>query len=347
MILVLFRHADLDYHILKLFGWLGVDLFFVLSGFLISNLLFTEYKKHGSLNIKRFLVRRSFKIFPPFYFFMICTLLFNFLYYGSMYYDKDGAWPHLLTEIFYMQSYFRRIWQHSWSLAVEEHFYLLFSLSLYALYKLRSIDRRKLVISGLVLLLILSFCMRWYVTFPHREKVFFSFMHSHLRSDGILFGVLLSYLHNFTSSTRFLLKHKWIPAILAVGLIIPGFFYKAGSYFMNTAGLTLVNFGFAFLVLLSLDMEKFMARKWARFLHYPIGVVCFIGINSYSIYLWHLNSKKFINAYFTYSQNTMFVLYVILSIVVGIVMSYLIEKTSLRIRDRFYSEKEKLVENTL
>ncbi len=56
-------------------GWIGVDIFFVLSGFLISSLLFNEYSKNGCVNIRRFLVRRAFKIYPAFWVFLISTSL--------------------------------------------------------------------------------------------------------------------------------------------------------------------------------------------------------------------------------------------------------------------------------
>ena len=71
ILLVLFRHCDIENNILHHFGWLGVDLFFVLSGFLVSGLLFNEYKKIGKVKIGRFLIRRGFKIYPPFYFFVL------------------------------------------------------------------------------------------------------------------------------------------------------------------------------------------------------------------------------------------------------------------------------------
>ena len=55
-------------------GWVGVDLFFVLSGFLVSGLLFNEYKKHGQIRLGRFLIRRGFKIYPAFYFLILVTI---------------------------------------------------------------------------------------------------------------------------------------------------------------------------------------------------------------------------------------------------------------------------------
>jgi len=62
ILLVLFRH-QLLFSFLKTMGWIGVDLFFVLSGFLISGLLFKEFQKFGAINPKLFLIRRGFKIY--------------------------------------------------------------------------------------------------------------------------------------------------------------------------------------------------------------------------------------------------------------------------------------------
>ena len=70
VLLVVFRHITLE-PILLTVGWAGVDLFFVLSGFLVSNLLFQEYKQTQSVKPIRFLIRRGFKIYPLFYLIII------------------------------------------------------------------------------------------------------------------------------------------------------------------------------------------------------------------------------------------------------------------------------------
>ncbi len=241
--------------------------------------------------------------------------------------------------MFYMQSYFPRIWQHTWSLAVEEHFYLLFSLVVLLITRKRLIDKKGLMITGLVLLVVSAFLLRFIDSYPHREEGFHSFMGSHLRADGIIMGVLLSYLYNFTSVIKKALKYKWVLLILAVPLIYPGFIHRPGSYFMNTVGLSSVNLGFVLLVTCSLDLGKILQWKYLRWLKFPGAVLAFIGVNSYSIYLWHLNTRKFVNAYFQLDKEWIFVFYVLLSIVVGVVMSYLIEKTSLKLRDRYFTRK--------
>mgnify|MGYP001205359475 CR=1 FL=1 len=58
-------------------GWIGVDLFFVLSGFLVSMLLFKEVRIKGRLSIRHFLIRRGLKIYPSFYFFILVTVLYK------------------------------------------------------------------------------------------------------------------------------------------------------------------------------------------------------------------------------------------------------------------------------
>src|ERR1700761_2224153 len=60
-------------------GWAGVDLFFVLSGFLISGLLFDEWQRFGSIDFRRFYIRRGFKIYPAFYFLLLITVAVNFV----------------------------------------------------------------------------------------------------------------------------------------------------------------------------------------------------------------------------------------------------------------------------
>lgn len=329
VVLVLLWHSDLDTNVIKQFGWLGVDLFFVLSGFLISNLLFLEYRKKKEIRIRRFLTRRAFKIFPPFYFFVFATLSFDLFVRGN----SNIELLKLLSELFYMQSYAPRIWLHTWTLAVEEHFYLAFSITLFLVIKNQGLEKRHIIISSLVFLLILSFAMRFHHSYPHRNEDLFGFMQTHLRSDGILFGILLSYLLNFTQILTFFQKRKWILICSSVLLMAPGFYFTAGSFFMNTAGLTMVNFGFSLLLLLLLDIDEYVENRLIAFFRIPLKFIGFIGLNSYSIYLWHLNSKSLSSWIFSFGPTLDTLIYIILSIIIGILMSYLIEKPSLKIRD--------------
>lgn len=329
ILLVLFRHSQLFSWPLFDFGWLGVDLFFVLSGFLVSGLIFKEYKAQGIINIKRFLLRRGFKIYPAFYIFLALSILIE--------HNRDGFVPQfntLLGEIFYLQSYLPHIWTHTWSLAVEEHFYIALALLSFIAYKTRAFDKRTLVISTLISLLILSFCLRFATSYPHRNEPFFSFMQTHLRSDGILVGVLISYLYRFTDFFRFFSKWRWAFLLTSIALMLPGFFYDAGGYFMNTAGLSLVNMGFGLLTLFSLtsfEMHSAALQHVSKPLKFFFTLV---GKHSYSIYLWHVACRNFIDDNLHYSANLNSLIYFVLTLTFGIILSILIEGPFLKLRER-------------
>ena len=89
--------------------WIGVDLFFVLSGFLISGLLFSDIKETGTVHLGRFYIRRGFKIYPAFYAFLVITALLSPAIRHTNHY-----WPEFL----FLQNYFPRVWGHTWSLAI-------------------------------------------------------------------------------------------------------------------------------------------------------------------------------------------------------------------------------------
>lgn len=334
VILVILRHSSLpDTNPMKYFGWLGVDLFFVLSGYLISNILFQEYKKTQDVRITRFLIRRSLKIFPPFYFFVGVTLLVYAIH------DKlDYRVGQYLAEIFYLQSYLPEIWPHTWSLAVEEQFYLVFAGVMVLLVSKGGLKNKRGMIGTLIFLLILTFLMRYIVSAKHRHEEIFCFWRTHLRWDGILVGVLSSYLLNFTDLRSRVDRFKWLLLPICAVLISVGFIYPGGSFFMNTYGLTMVNVGFGLLLLLLLQLNDSIEGKPLEYWNILVKPMAFIGTASYSIYLWHLNAKDLSIWLFSYDESTMTAIYVSLTLALGIVMCYLIEKPFDRVRKRMDSK---------
>src|SRR5215469_2047732 len=105
VLLVLACHCRASEFLLRS-GW--VDLFFVLSGFLVSGLLFVEHQRTGRIRIWRFFARRGFKIYPAFYFFIGLTLLFNALH------SKPPEISSLIRELVFIQNYGPAIWPHTW-----------------------------------------------------------------------------------------------------------------------------------------------------------------------------------------------------------------------------------------
>ena len=103
--------------------------FFVVSGFLISGLLFSEYRKTGGIRFRRFAIRRAVKIYPAFYAIVVVTVAGNFTRHPFSF--RDGIWRRALHDVFFMQSYWQGTSGHFWSLSVEEHFYILLPLALF------------------------------------------------------------------------------------------------------------------------------------------------------------------------------------------------------------------------
>ncbi|MEP7264762.1 MAG: acyltransferase [Bacteroidota bacterium] len=328
ILLVILRHGSIDNNAVKEFGWLGVDLFFVISGVLVSGLIFKEYLQLGTVNVKRFLIRRGFKIYPSFYFFMIFSIMFHWFHTHTMYDTRL-----ILEEAFYIQNYTDGIWLHTWSLDVEEHFYIV--LALFSLIAIRTkiLYQTKTVIISLLLLLTVSFLLRCQASLPHRNESFFFIIKTHLRSDGLIIGVLISYILHFTNWYQQIQgKEKYI-FIAGLALTLPGFLFNGGSFIMNTWGITVVNIGFGLITFIAINYNPFPAIIY-NIVNVPAKIISYIGKNSYSIYLWHITALNTVNFIFNYSKMVNFTMYFILSLFLGIALTYIIEKPFLRLRDR-------------
>jgi peptidoglycan/LPS O-acetylase OafA/YrhL len=122
VLLVISSH--LTWHpILSRFGWTGVDLFFCLGGFLISGLLFRDYKTTGTIHWRRFIIRRGFKLYPAYYTLTLATVIFSRIA------GTPILWKRLWPDLILVQDYEPGTWGHLWSLGIEEQFYLLLPFS--------------------------------------------------------------------------------------------------------------------------------------------------------------------------------------------------------------------------
>ncbi|NJM15179.1 MAG: acyltransferase [Bacteroidales bacterium] len=241
----------------------------------------------------------------------------------------------MVAEVFYLQSYLDHVFDHTWSLAIEEHFYIGLALVafLFLLAKPKTMSRFvPLIITALLLL---SFILRVLKSLPHKNEEFFPFFATHLRLDGILTGALIAYLYYFTNHLQKIMQYRyWLFAAAAL-LVSPVFVYSGGSYIMNTYGITSMNLGFGIFVVLALDKGFLAGLPNVRFikpLYYAIGLV---GVHSYSVYLWHLFVKEqVLTLQLNYRMGL--TVYVMLAIVVGVLLSIIIEKPFLMLRDKYF-----------
>lgn len=177
-------------------GWMGVDLFFVLSGFFIGGQLWKELGKSQSIHVGRFILRRGFRIWPLYFFTFICVLGFALtLGHGAA--AKEYGWSDL---VFITNFHNRGLVMGSWSLCTEEQFYIVTPLALFFCSRhLRSIQSYRLWLWGMLALIPLIRIAIWVsVTghfFQHSPDLFAPIYYSSVtHCDGLIMGMIVSNL---------------------------------------------------------------------------------------------------------------------------------------------------------
>jgi len=329
---VLFRHLEIETWIGGPGGY-GVDLFFVLSGFLVSGLLFSEYKRNGKINAGRFLIRRGFKIYPSFYFFILSTIALFAIFFHS-YFSKSAV----LSEVFFLQSYIQPMWSHTWSLAVEEHFYIMLVVVMYIFSKLNRLQGKEIpaVFTLIILTTILMRCYHVQNVFTKDQEAFY---YTHLRIDGLFTGALLAYFWHFRRNfINSFYKRKMFFVWMIPVLALPAFILKTNNTFMLTLGFNLFHLACALAILLLINDDEEKKEERKNFLKKIYAFVSFIGVYSYSIYLWHMPVQNILLRYIPHLLTESF-MYLICSLAVGIGMSMLIERPMLKLRDKYFPRK--------
>lgn len=333
VLLVLFRHHSAS-GVLQEVGWIGVDLFFVLSGFLVSGLIFDEYRRTGTFDGVRFLIRRGFKIYPSFY------LLIGVSAVLMAVTGRGDPLMNYVAEVFFFQNYHEGLWTHTWSLGVEEHFYI--ALVVGALFMIRYV--KALRFNGLVLcctaLFVLFFALRVWTNIQEPFEMRTHLFASHLRMDSLVAGVLLAAWHRYRPE-RFNAFFGRDRSLLWLGmtlLLLPVLLSDFGSFVMATIGLTGVYLAGAVAVGMAVTAEPAPAQsRLQRILVRPLA---WVGGISFTTYLWHLLVLLVLEmgAERVGLRGTVleFFVFVILAVLVGEVTSRIWERPILVLRERWF-----------
>ncbi len=329
VLLVLGVH-DPYYHFWFRIGWIGVDLFFVLSGFLISGLLFKDYQAHGSIDWRRFLIRRGFKIYPSFYMLLAVTgLLLSLDAHNHQWFGRANDFWHIIrVSAAFLTNYHREAlvapFGHLWSVAVEEHLYLLLPGMLILLAKRRSRDPFAWILILFPLTALLCLALRCF-TLPRWQIA----DATHLRIDSLFAGVALGYLYHFRRGWFDRLAGTRWSLVAAAVCCSPVLFLAQNARKIQTVGLTSLYIGFALLVAWTINRSP-RGRVAAAIFKGAASV----GFYSYSIYLWHDLLSMFITNW--PNSASAFWSYIFISIALGIVMSKAIEMPALALRDKLF-----------
>ena len=338
VLLVLFHHlfqykAPVHFALVALlFVWggnIGVDLFFVLSGFLIAGLVFKESDRYGSFQPVRFLIRRGFKIYPL-YFFVLAIGYAAYVLLHQPFPAQD-----LAGEAFFFINYKNSgdpPLGHLWSISVEEHFYFFLSLLLFLLIRYKKLSLKRILFLYLFFFA-LGFCGRLLGVVRYTSDFWKISSPSHLRFDSLFFGVLLAYIYNYCEEIVCLLNcFKFYIIPFAVLILLqnfnPDFPHKARLIFL--LGLNPICFGLIiFYVFQNTRFEK--SRLLLPFVY--------LGRFSYSIYIFHALILFICYQFFSRNIVLFYWLSVILSLFVGVAFSKLIERPFLALRDHFFPSK--------
>ena len=268
-------------------GFLGVDIFFVLSGFLITNLLLAEHAATGSLNLRRFYARRARRLVPPLFVAVVAFLLISAVADRSGFADDTLAAAAGVTYITNILVTIVPTWlpsvSHLWSLAAEEQFYLLWPVVLIAVLR-RNISRRALTI-GVGAVVVAIWADRFALTLAgaSQHRLYFG---PDTSLDPIVIGCLLALLNDGgyverACSTPFM-RRRVVPVCLglALGMILgipdtdPRWIYEWA----------LPVFGVVVAIILGsvvADPQSPIAAVLSRARLVALGRI------SYAVYLWH------------------------------------------------------------
>jgi peptidoglycan/LPS O-acetylase OafA/YrhL len=338
----------------RTFGWTGVDLFFVLSGFLIGGLLFNEIRRRGRLDVGRFLVRRGFKIWPSYYVYLSFVALQLVRRRPAGQGVGDALRP-ILPSVLNVQNYFGTVRYHLWSLAVEEHFYLILPPLLLIGLRFRRAGRAQTfvpgVVTGAVAVMLACTAARCLLNAERPYGYATHLTPTHLRIDSLSFGVLLAYLyHREPSPLAFAAgRRAWLLAA-GLALVAPmAFLDSEGDLRVSTWGYTLLYLGYGCILLAVVNTP---ATSWMTSL--PTRLVAFIGTFSYPIYLWHgdlalapvagLVAKGWLVAVPPTARWVLAMsVYVLVATAAGVVMSLAVERPTLYLRDRYFPPRGRAV----
>lgn len=290
-------------------GRVGVDFFFVLSGYLMCRLLFIK-----EVSIKTFYQRRISRIFPAFFSYVVLVLVYFFLS------GKAIDWKETSMASLFINNYFpgtvghnKMPFGHIWSLSVEEHTYIFLTIVAVATRK-KYLNLKKTLCISILLSIVLG--LLYSMLFPVHDVEFELWAHSEISGYGILFsGLLMLFLQKIKIPTLPVLAY---PLLTILGLIC--YWWSMPIPLRGFVGV-----GLFAVVLNFLEASPNLVKQCLSF-----WILRKLGLWSFSIYLWQ--------QIFYLSDLIEPLLSVALAIICGVLSYYLIERPSRRYLNEFWTK---------
>lgn len=340
----------------RTYAWLGVDIFFVLSGFLIGTQLFKEVSRSGGVDLYSFYLRRAFRILPAFFVVLFLYAIF------PIFRDAPTMQPIWSFATFMVNLDFDprvgRAFSQAWSLCVEEHFYLVLPLLVLLMHRRVSVGGTLAVVAAVVVGGIVLRYALWeiqvgpLVRSDRLRDAFAVYLRdvyypTYTRLDGLTFGVLLAAARFFKPE----LCKRYAPPRVAMPVGI-SFIVAALALFSmrgplagtdlflvfqaqlgSVAGFPLISIGIALVLGAMLDLEHVL-RRW------PVPGAFAIATLSYSLYLTHktvFHIDRLILGEENLQGSVGFLVYLVTSFAAATALWVSVERTFLLLRDRMLS----------
>jgi len=300
-------------------GQMGVNVFFVISGFLITYLLINEELNTKKVSLKNFYIRRTFRIFPAYYFMLLVYLLLQLFGYIQI---SNMSWLTSVTYTKYFNVKLDWITGHAWSLSIEEQFYLFWPF----VFILGNKFRKSVAFFLVIIVPLFRLYFHYFPVYWINELTIF------MRIDSIAVGCLFA-LYKDEIIKKIQKKWNLIFVLSIVLLFFLRYFNKImdklnmsniGVFFGGTHG-TLANFLIALIMMYSIFGTK---GFWHKLMN--SSALNYIGMISYSLYLWQ---QFFINN--TSNWYNVFPLNLVLIFIVANISYYFVEKPFLKLKDKF------------
>ena len=326
-------HLNLGAFPLFTFGWTGVDLFFVLSGYLIGSALWTELKRSSTIDIPRFLLRRGLRIWPYYFFFiLVMWLVIN-----------PTPIANYFPDLFFYSNYLEGYVPGGWSLSTEEQFYIAVPIVLLLSVRFLHISKQWIILALAVVLLPLARAIAVAKLGPHSHEGmprFIIYTPFHTHADGLVAGLIIAWLsvvYPASVAAKSFLENCKVPLLLVAAGI---FFRHASQDLFAFTALAAIYGGCA---LFAIRDRSILSKLFSSKLFYWISRL------SYAIYLNHLivlykvfpsmlraaNPEHFVYLKFALCYVASFAL----TMAIALVTFVLVESPFLQLRDRLLAKR--------
>ncbi len=313
----------------------GPELFFVLSGYLIGQILIKQVEKNGSFSIHNaftFLKRRWFRTLPNYFLFL------GFHYFMILIVEHNFQLAFLKYSVF-LQNFtqpIQKFFPESWSLSLEEWFYIFYSLFLIVVLGFKPIKNlRNRILFSILSFIIIIFAIRigFYIfTFEEEMNPVKSIRTVTIaRIDSLMIGVLAAYLKIYFQKVWY--QAKWIKFILGLAIIYFVYFNvnELSNSFLYIFSFPISSIG-ASLMLSAADQKLHFKSNWGRWITH-------ISLISYSLYLTNLPIMRYIigplEQNFTIEPALLIILYLVLNYIIASLIYKYFEKPMMNLRERF------------